>query len=302
MTTTRLTARLVILAACAATAARGADPVKIDSCIVSLGEDGEAQVAAREAGVIDELIARKGMEVAADADLAILDSDQPRMEREKAQAELDQAKAKAANTVNRRFAEKSMEVAQAAYDKAEDAEKLSQKSVGLQELNRLRLEWQKAELSVEQAEEDIKLAKLDERVKDVAVRAATHAIERRRIKSPIAGIVLDVFKHKGEWMQPGDVLAHVIRADVVQVEFFKKQPREMGIVEGTPVTVLLDRGGGKKVESFKGRITYVRPKVESDENRVCAEVENRKDGDTWLLQLGQEVTMQVHVDPAAAGK
>ncbi|MFM9058072.1 MAG: efflux RND transporter periplasmic adaptor subunit [Planctomycetaceae bacterium] len=303
MRTTTLAARLAWLAALAAgagPAAGAADGVVIERCIVSLGEDGEAQVAAREAGVIEELAARKGMEVRADADLAILDSDQPRMEREKAQAELDQAEAKAASDVDERFAVASEGAAKKAYEKAEQSHRSVPGSVTDVERDRLRLEWEKTKLQIEQSQLERKLSGLAAKAKGVEVAAATHAIDRRRIRSPIAGMVLDVFKHKGEWMQPGDVLAHVIRTDMVQVEGYVEKPQARGIVPGTPVKVLLGAG---KPEEFTGEITYVRPKEESGEYRIYAQVANRRSGDTWLLQLGQEVTMHVLVGPAApAGK
>jgi len=248
--------------------------------------------------VIEELKARKGMEVAAAADLAILDSDQPRMELEKAQAELAQAKAKAASDVDERFAVASEGAAQKAFERAESSSSAVRGSVTDVELDRLRLEWQKTKLQIEQAQLERSLAGLAAQVKQVEVDAADHAISRRRIKSPIAGIVLDVFKHQGEWMQPGDVLAHVIRTDVVQVEGYMEKPRERGIAVGAPVKVLLAAAG--KPEEFAGRITYVRPKEESGEYRVYAEVANRKVGDTWLLQFGQEVTMKVLVGGAPA--
>jgi len=268
--------------------------VVIERCIVSLGEDGEAQVAAREAGVIEELKARKGQEVTADADLAILDADQPRMELEKAQAELEQAKAKAASDVDERFAVASEGAARKASEKAEESHRKVPGSVTDVERDRLNLEWQKTKLQIEQAQLERSLADLTARAKQVEVDAADHAIGRRRIRSPITGMVLDVFKHKGEWMQPGDVLAHVIRTDVVQVEGYVEKPRERGLVVGTPVTVVLVGAGGKP-EEFAGKITYVRPKEESGEYRVYAEVANRKVGDTLLLQIGQEVTMKVLV-------
>jgi multidrug resistance efflux pump len=307
MTMTRPFIRALRLLACSAALAAPpllpgavrADEVVIERCMVSLGEDGEAQVAAREAGVIEELAARKGMEVAADADLAVLESDQPRMDLEKAQAELAQAQAKAASDVDERFAVASEGAAQKAFERAESSSKAVRASVTDVELDRLRLEWEKTTLQIEQAKLERSLAGLAAQVKQVEVDAASHAIGRRRIRSPITGMVLDVFKHKGEWLQPGDVLAHVIRTDVVQVEGYVDRPRERGIAVGVPVKVLLGGGNGTP-EEFAGRITYVRPKEESGEYRVYAEVANRKAGDTWLLQLGQEVTMKVLVGGAVA--
>jgi len=289
-----------LVAARAASAVGG--EVVIERCMVSLGEEGEAQVAAREAGVIEELKVRKGMEVAADDDLAILDSDQPKMELRKAQAELSQAQAKAENTVDIEYGRTAHEKAKAELEGKRQANERSPGSVTASQMRVDELEVEKTRLSIKQAELEKENSALAAVVKQVEVDAATHAIGRRQIRSPISGMVLDVFKHKGEWMQPGDALAHVIRTDVVQVDAFVTKALARVIMKGTPVKVIL-AGGDGKAEEFEGQVSYVRPKEESGEYRIYAEVKNRKADGTWLLQFGQEVTMKVTVpDPAPAGK
>jgi multidrug resistance efflux pump len=229
-----------------------------------------------------------------------LADDQPRMERKRAAAEHEQALAKATSDVDERYAVAAEEAAEKAHLKAEQSHRNVQGAVTEVERDRLRLEWQKTELQIEQAQLERKLSKLTADAKQVEVEAADNAIERRLIRSPIDGVVVDVAKHEGEWMQPGDTLAHVVRTDKLRVEGYVKIREALpAAVENRPVTVVVELDGGRR-EQFQGRIAFVKPVVESGDYRVFAEVENRRDGGEWLLPAGQTAVMTIHLDAAAA--
>ena len=126
------------------------------------------------------------------------------------------------------------------------------------------------------------------------MEAAQKAIERREIRSPIDGVVEEVFPHQGEWLQPGDPLARVIRTDRLYVEGYVDAARwNPADVRDRPVTVEA-RLAGDQQESFKGRIFNVKPRMESGNYRVVAEVDNREVEGEWLLRAGQFVTIKIH--------
>ncbi len=285
-----------IIALVAAQAAAGAEQVEpvLERCLVSVVE--EAKVPAREAGVLVSLAAREGDAVSRGDVIATIDDNQPQMEKRKAQAEHDQAVAKSQSDVDVRYSQKAEGVAERAYLKAKQAYE-SQKAVTEVEVDRLRLEWEKTSLQIEQAELERKLAALAATSKGVEVEAADNAIERRLIKSPLDGVVVQVFPHQGEWMQPGDPLARVVRTDKLRVEGYvdasKWDPEQ---VSGRPVTVEVALANDRQ-ERFQGRIVFVSPLVESGgDYRVFAEVENRRAEPTnqWLLRAGQTATMTIH--------
>jgi macrolide-specific efflux system membrane fusion protein len=281
---------LVLLLAAGAAAAADGEPV-LERCLVSLEE--EAKVPAREAGVLVQLAVREGAIVSKGDVIAKIDDNQPQMERRKAKAEHDQALAKAESDVDVRYAQKAQAVAQKASEKAEQSHKSVPGSVTDVERDRLRLEWEKSGLQIEQASLERRLNDLTAAAKGVEVEASENGIERRLIKAPLDGIVVQVFPHQGEWMQPGDPLARVVRTDKLRVEGFvdasKWGPDK---VRNRPVTVtvMLDNGP----QEFAGRIIFVSPLVESGDYRVFAEVENRQADGEWLLQAGQTVTMTIH--------
>ncbi len=286
-----------VAAAWCGTAVRGAEPDEpvLERCLVSLVE--EAKVPAREAGVLVDLAAREGDVVSRGEVIARIDDNQPQMEKRKAQAEHDQAVAKSESDVDVRYAVKAEAVAEKAYEKAEKSHQRSEGSVTEVERDRLRLEWEKSALQIEQAGLERKLTALAAASKGVEVEAADNAIERRLIKSPLDGVVVQVFPHQGEWMQPGDPLARVVRTDRLRVEGYvdaaKWAPEE---IRDRPVTVEVTLANDRR-ETFRGRMVFVSPLVESGgDYRVFAEVENRQAeaSKQWLLRAGQTAKMTVH--------
>jgi len=278
----------------AAGLAAEAEPV-LERCLVSPVD--EAKVPAREAGVLVELLVREGDTVSRDEVIARIDDDQPQMEKRKAAAEHAQADAKAKSDVDKRFAEKSEEVAEKAWERAENAHKVVRDSVPEVERDKLRLEWEKTKLQIEQADLERRLTSLASDSKLVEVDAAENGIQRRLIRAPIDGVVEELMKHRGEWLQPGDSLAHVQRKDTLRVEgLVDSEKWGRAAVRDRPVTIDAALESGRR-ERLTGRIVFVSEKLEGGgDYRILAEVQNRKDPESgeWILSPGQLVTMVVH--------
>jgi multidrug efflux pump subunit AcrA (membrane-fusion protein) len=272
----------------------------LERCLVSLVD--EAKLSAGEAGLLVEVAVKPGDRVTAGQVIARINDDQPQMDKLRAQAELDQALAKAASDVDVRYAEKAEGVAQKAFEKAEQSHRSVQGAVTEVERDRLRLEWQKSSLQIEQAQLERKLAELAARVKDAEVKTAEINIRRRLVTSPLDGEVVDVQGNQGEWMQVGAPLAHVVRTDKLRVEGYVDAARwDPAQIRGRPVTVEVTLADDRK-EKVEGRISFVSPLVESGgDYRVFAEVPNRKTpgSDEWLLRAGQTATMTIHSDRTA---
>jgi multidrug efflux pump subunit AcrA (membrane-fusion protein) len=295
-------ARLLLLAllfiscplAAFAEAPGSSEPV-LERCLVSLVE--EAKVPAREPGVLVELKVREGATIRRGDVIAKIDDDQPQMEKRKAKAEHDQAVAKAESDVDVRYSVAAEQVAEAEHKKALESHAKVPGSVTEVERARLMLNERKSELQIEQAELERRMAALAAASKGVELEAAENAIERRLIKSPLDGVVVQIFPHQGEWMQPGDPLARVVRADKLRVEGYVDSsrfgPEE---VRDRPVTVEVKLADDRK-ETFAGRIVFMSPLVESGgDYRVFAEVENRQapGSGQWLLRAGQTARMTIH--------
>jgi multidrug efflux pump subunit AcrA (membrane-fusion protein) len=284
----------VALVAAGVAVAEQGEPV-LERCLVSLVE--EAKVPAREPGVLVELRIREGDRIGRNDVIARIDDSQPQSERRKAKAEHDQTLAKAESDVDVRYAVAAEKVAEAEFAKAAESDRKVPGSVTQVERDRLKLNEKKSELQIEQAELERRLAMLAAVAKEAEVQAAENAIERRLIKSPLDGVVVQVFPHQGEWMQPGDPLARVVRTDKLRVEGYVDSTRfDPEAVRDRPVTVEVEFADRRK-EQFKGRMVFTSPIVESGgDYRVWAEVENRQvpGSQQWLLRPGQAATMTIH--------
>ena len=254
-----------------ATRATGQSPILVPEATVKLLYD--AQVSAREAGVIVEIPVVEGQLIGA-GDL-IVQVDPARSLREQSIAELEYqiADVESRNDINLRFADKQTEVSAAEYARSLAAVRRFAKSVSQTELNELKLVAERSELAQEQAALELEVAKLTAKLRgdqrDLAgLRLADHAV-----LSPSRGMVVDLLPQVGEWVQPGTPIARVIRLDVLRVEAFIDDSYYSADLLGRQVTFHASNIDGS---SWRGRVVFVSPEIEpvTAQIRIWADVEN----------------------------
>jgi len=236
----------------------------------------QVDVPAREPGVLADVSVAEGQMVQEGAVLAQIDDAEARAAEEHAKAELDVAGIKAANTVNVRFAKKSVEVAKAELRRSTESNEKYQKSISESEMDRLRLLVEKGVLEVEQAEHELQVAAFTQRMKESDYRAAQHRVQRHAIPAPLAGVVVQVNRHRGEWVKPGDAVVRILRLDRLRAEGFVKVQSWRDDLQGCPVRVLVVLPKAQGVE-FPGKVVFVDPEIDpvNAQVRIWAEVENR---------------------------
>ena len=280
--------------------------VRLSQCLVSLIE--EAHVPAQEAGILVELTAREGQQVAAGERLARIDDARTVTAQRVAGLKLKVAQEQAGNDINVRYAEAAAHVAHAEYEQAWRANQRTRGTITDAEIRRLMLTERRATLAIEQAALDLRVAGLEAKVHEAEVEAAAGEVQRRQINSPLDGIVVRLTRHVGEWVQPGDPVLHIVRMDRLRIEGFLSaaDARDRGgrliargyapaDIDKRPVTVTVQLAGGRR-ESFQGKVVFVSPLVQAGgEYRFWAEVQNRKEGDHWLLLPGSMAEMTIHL-------
>lgn len=272
---------------------------RLTHCLVSLIDD--VRVPAQEAGVLIALEAREGLDVEAGTLLARINDSKAQYQRDIALAQQQMAQEKARNDVDVRYAEAAAKVAEYEYRVNEEANEKVPGARSLTELKRLLLAHHRAVLQIEQSQHMQKLAQMEAEGKSAEVAAAEDEIQRRQIRAPLGGQIVEVAPHLGEWVQPGDAVLRIVRLDRVRIEGFVQAadiaPAE---ISGRPVrvTARLERG---RVEMFEGKIVFVHPFVQPGGSfRVWAEVVNRMEGGHWLLRPGSEVDMTIFSQARAA--
>ena len=269
----------------------GADPspeLRIDSALLTLIE--HADVSASEAGLLSLLAVKEGETVAEGKPLAKIDDREVKLLRARAETELMVARALAENDIKVRFAKASVAVADAELKRAMESNVKFPKSVSQTEIDRLKLLADKAVLEIEQADVDLRQAKLSLQVKQHDLDRATLALERRTIAAPFPGMVVQWKKQHGEWVEPGTPVMRLIRLNRLRAEAFLASQTLPKDLVGRPATLLIDVPG-KAAEKYEGKLVFVSPEIDpvNGQVRVWAEIDNSD----LSLRPGQQGTLVI---------
>jgi multidrug efflux pump subunit AcrA (membrane-fusion protein) len=285
---------LVLVAALAPAQAAAAPPAtaELSNCLVALIE--EAQVPAQEAGVLKKILVREGQAVEADQLLAQIDDAKAQMELLVATAKHKVAQEKAGDDINIRYAQAAWETAKAEYAFNEAANKRQPGSVPQVRMNELWLKCRETELSIDKAKLEWRGAAHEADAAKAEADAARENIHRRRIQSPLAGVVVVLQRHEGEWVTPGDPVLRVIRVDRLWVEgYLSASELSRAEVEDRPVTVAVELARGRRV-SLAGKIVFANPTTDAGGKfLIRAEVANQNTGGHWLLNPGLNASMSI---------
>jgi macrolide-specific efflux system membrane fusion protein len=281
-------ARAIIVLALTPAAWVGAEEITIAGALVKLID--QLDVPAREAGTIVELAVREGARVKAGDILARIDDSEARFAQERAKVELQIAGQNAASDVAVRSAQRAQQTAEVELKRAEEARQRLRESVTEAELEKLRLTADQAKLAVEKAQQDKAVSQLQRDLKKVEADFSTRNVARREATATFPGVVVQVNKQVGDWVQPGDKILRVVRLDRLRVEGFLDAMHATSGLEGSPVSLMIDVPG-KPSAVFRGKLTFVSPEIDPFNRsvRVLAEIENL----SLNLQPGLRGTMVV---------
>jgi macrolide-specific efflux system membrane fusion protein len=249
---------------------------------------------------------------------------------EKARLELEIARKKAESNIAVRYSRKAAALAEAELQRALAARKEFRDSVSQNEIEHLQLASDKAKLDAEQAEEDSQTAELTRRVKESEVGAlaltakrrelelkqaeegaeiagitqhvkehdlavAQRDLDRRGIKSPLSGVVVQIFRRKGEWVEPGDKVVRLLRIDRLRAEGFIAARDARRDLTGSAATVIVTLPDNRQVE-VRGKIVFVSPEIDAVNQQVMVWAEVENPGPQFLLRPGMKAAMTVEVE------
>ncbi len=281
---------LLTLAAVSAQERRSSPRSLTANGLVKLIDD--VEVPAQEAGQIVQLLVAEGQTVKAGDLLARLDDELQKLALTRAQGELQVQVRKAESDVAVRAARKSAAVAQADLDRALAARRNFPESISDSEVDSLRLKSEKAVLDIEQSEFELELARVTRGIRQAEADQARLGVERRQIRAAFDGTVVELARHVGEWVQPGEKVLRMVRLDRLRIEVMLPPTTDRRGLVGAAVVFepnVSDQAvAGRNVN---GKIVFVHPEIDpvNGQIRVWAEVEN-KDG--WLLP-GDRGTLRV---------
>jgi multidrug resistance efflux pump len=265
-------------------------PATAELPIVRLIE--EAEVPAQEAGVLKAINVHEGQVVAPGELLAQIDDAKTRMELRVAKAKLKAAREKADDDINVQYAKAASATATAEYDSNVWANQQVRGSVPQVRMNELKLKCDETRLAIDKAKLEMRVAGNEADAAQAEVDAAEENIRRRQIRSPLAGVVVTLHRHQGEWVQIGDQVLRVIHMDKLWVDgYLNASEFSRAEIEDRPVTVTVALVRDKV--SLAGKVVFVSPTTEGGRFLVRAEVANQQNGGHWVLSPGLNATLSI---------
>ncbi len=284
---------VVVFAACCgiATGSAAEPPLAIRNVFLRLTED--LDLPAREAGVLAEMPAEEGTLVEPGMPLARVEDAEAKLFRDRTALEVEVARREADRSIEAEYAQKALGVAQAELARSERSRAAVAGAVSLTEIDRLRLETEKADAEIRRIEYEGETALVSIRLKESELALAELRLARHRIDAPIAGQVVERYRSRGEWVEPGEKVLRLIRLDRLRAEGYVEASRATAGLVGTSVAF---RSGDV---TYPGKVMFVAPEVEPTSGQILirAEIENPK----LLLRPGLRGEMTVGL-PAASVK
>ena len=278
----------ILMIASSSTCSLAADEFSIDAVLTVVKE---IQVPAREAGILSGLSVRPGDLVVAGRILGRLDETRVKLLRRQAQLDLANAQRLAENDLKIRLARKTFAVAAAELKRATDSAERFDKSVSKSELDKLKLKSEEAALQIDQSKFEFATAQLSVQAKQAALLIAEHDVKRRTLVAPAHGVVVEVLKQSGEWVEPGTPVLRMVYMERLRVEGFVKASDASADLIGRAAHVTIDLSNDRTRE-LQGKITFVSPEIHPINRmvRIWAEIDN-KDG---LLRPGLQAKMKIN--------
>jgi multidrug efflux pump subunit AcrA (membrane-fusion protein) len=273
-------------------AAGGApETIPVQTVYLRLSED--IDIPAPEAGILAAVPAAEGRLVGEAELLAQIEDREARLVRDRASLELEVARREADKSIETELARKGLAVTELELARAEKSRRAVAGSVPQAEIDRLQLEVDKATSELRRTEREAETAAVTARLKEAELALATLSLDRHAITAPIAGRVVEHYKSRGEWVEPGENVLRLIRLDVLRAEGYVDASALSSDPTGAAVTLRLDLAG--RPATFEGKVTFVAAEVEpaTEQILIRAEIENRG----FVLRPGLKVEMDLHLPP-----
>jgi multidrug efflux pump subunit AcrA (membrane-fusion protein) len=303
----------------------------VENDLVAQIDDSDAVLAAARAQLDLEIATTKAAS-ALKLETAKNDLSESRFAKIRAEYDLEAATRLAQNEAPIRYAKQSLDVASAHLKRALNSRKALAASVSENEIDNLQLQVEKSkyesdqadyqlgiarltervkkseidsldlsifksDLAVQQAEEDAQVAALTKKVKQNELAIVERDLHRRKIMAPIAGMIVQVYHRRGEWVQPGEKVLRILRLDRLRAEGFVPVKELERDLMDSPVRVKVSLPGKPDAE-FPGKVVFVSPEIDTvnSQVRIWAEIDNP------TLELRPGLRAEMSIEPKAEKK
>jgi len=302
----RLIAAFVLLCALVDVSAQTSTGAEVDvqECVVRFAQ--EVQVPALETGQVAEVTVAPNDMIEAGVQIARLDDRSLLIRRHASMLRRDLAK-DVLDDLDLNYAKLALAEAKEELETSRSIQNDVRGAVPLSQIRKLNLAVERGELEVEQAKKRGRRAEVELDLREADLSVMDDQLRHLHVESPISGVVLEVNRSEGEWIEKGDPIATVARIDRLHVHaLIDSEQISPAACRGLRVSVHWTDPSDGVERSLSGRVLSVDPQMlPNGRLRLHAEIVNgtvEKDRSQWLLRPGAEVRMKVYTSAATAKK
>ena len=229
-------------------------------------------IASEAPGIVKGIEVKPGSLIPQDEPLVRLNSELFQAEYDVAVLEEEIAKLQATNRVNLDFAQKSAEVSDRTLRKSMEANQQYARTIPSTEIERLRLQYDQARLSGDQAAMELDVARWTSKLKARTKDAAQIKLDNRIIRAPISGTIAQVHVQLGQWVNAGDPIVRIVDLKNLRVEGYFQQEFIRKIKTGNSGS--FEYKIGDEVVQAPVKVIFVSPEVVEGIFQVWAELDN----------------------------
>ena len=230
-------------------------------------------------GLLTEVEIHEGMRVTQGQFLAQVDPAELQLDLEQSKLDHQLAQMNANNSTDKQYYEKSLVVATAEVNRSIAANSRVSNSVPLAKLEKQRLEQERATLQLQQANRQLEIAQFRTRLTQSQIKSVEVKLAKTKIVSPVSGLVVNVAKQAGEWLQQSEMVCEIVSTDRLRVEGYATVAQAAQIKTGMAATVEFKQPWIKS-KRVPGKVTFVAPTANPLNLLVpvWVEIDNREQG------------------------
>ena len=249
-------------------------PLVVEKAVLKIVE--QRDIPARTSGIIAESLIREGSLVTADQLVMQIDNAETVQELKKTEKELEMAKLDAASRVDLEYAERSIEVAQAELNRALRSNKRQPGVVARSELDQLSLIVNKTMAEKKKTEFQMQMRGMNRDISQIELGLVRLKNEHHEIQAPTDGVIVEVYRREGEWVEKSTPVARLVRLDKLKTEVKLPATQALHRLENATATFFPALDLNLPQESYSGKVTFVYPEANpiSSEVRVWVEIDN----------------------------
>jgi len=232
-------------------------------------------VAAQVSGMVQVLNVKEGAKVKLNQEIGRVRDTAVRLQMEKSKLSITIAEKKQKSDIDRRMAEKNRAVAENEYQRAVEANQQIKDVYPINEVDRLRLLFDRAGLETERAVHQQAMAALDVAMAEMEYKQSIELSQRHRIVAPCDGVIVAIEKRIGEWVEPGTIVVKVVQIDKLRIEGFINAIDALPELVGTTARVLIE--GTVPLIETSAKLVFISPEANplNSQVRVFLEVDNK---------------------------